>query len=242
MSPTLRKKWILGIVIFSVILIAAYDLWSILKSRPKACDLSLQNCPANFFCSLPAEKTSARCLPKASMPGMVLDIPFASNVGVICHHGNLDPKVHFDDFNSFSFELGPDEKLSDPRAQPDWIVSPADGSVFVYQNRIRILHGEGYISEIYPIKDVHLSGGPVRSGEYLGKRGGPTLHWGIHYLNAQLAAEVLSQSPNIGLSIPFRLRFIQNPALKEKIDIIDSDKLDCSPGSDLRLFRADVPL
>ena len=215
---------------------------SIWSSRPKSCDLRKQDCAVDSVCSISMEGASPRCMPRASMPPIVFDLPFASKVAVKCDRGNLDGEKHITDFDSFSLDLSVVNDISKSNSQDDWITSPGDGVLFVYQNRVRIHHGNGYVSEIYPVSAIHLTGGLIRSGDYLGKRTTDSVTWGLHYLNPAVTSDALSQSPGAGISVPFQLRALLNLKNLEEISVLTSEQLECGPASEKQYYRADVPL
>lgn len=269
MSP--QRKAFVFIVVFSVSLVLVYDFAQIWRNRAKACDLSLQNCSADFVCASVKRGGPGRCLPRASAPSFVLDLPFASGAPVQCLRGSRDSSFHSTDFDAFAIDLRVQvpngARLND--LQQKAVVAAGDGTAFVFKgcakdqsdsanpcrsewgNHIMILHADGYVSLYAHLESLDIKPGPVRSGEIIGtvgtsgeneNDGKASLHFSVHYLNPVMAKDLLEKSEHPGLSVPFQLRVRQSADRAKPIETVMAHELNCSADSDLRLFRADAPL
>ena len=245
MKPAQKRKVILAIVVMSALMVIIYDFRHILKNRALPCDLKIRNCPSGFVCSSTDTQHRPRCLPKASAPNFSFDIPYASGVPVQCLAGNQDGTLHTTDDSVFAVQLQSQEPLGVKIAEEKKasIVAAADGSAYVDAERkiVKILHKEGYYSVYQGLSSVAAKEGLIRSGDLIGSSLGP-ITFSVHFINPDVAEEILKQSKALGISVPFQFRLSLDPRGSSNLQLTSSESLACSQETSVRLFRANIPL
>lgn len=226
-------------------IVIAYDLWQIWKSRPQSCQLQSHQCAANFACAQPKEGAPPRCLPKPTAAPQLLEVPFAEFLAIQCTAGSEFPGKFSTDYSLYGLELKAYPPVLDlrPPSQnppPVKIFAPARGKLVALQGEIRILLGDGYYLSMRPITQPKIQTGEVNVGDEVGildPSSQSTLMLTAHYLNVDLAEQRFAEPDALGLSVPFQLKLSDEPARPHLSKVIRSDQLVCDPESEFRLFR-----
>lgn len=239
-----RGLW-LFIVAFSVLIVIAYDLWQIWKSKPQSCELQRQECPDGFACAQAKEGLSARCLPKPAAAPQILELPFEAGTPIQCTAGSESPGKFTTDYSLYGLELRAYPPILDlipetKEAKPVKILSPASGQLKAIGSEVRILLGNGYYLSMRPIMQPRILEGDVKVGEEIGtldSKLSDSLILTAHFLNVDLAEKRFSEPEALGLSIPYQLNVSDDPKDSKISRVIRSDQLLCDADSEFRLFR-----
>ena len=228
-----------------MLIVIAYDLWQIWKSKPQPCRLQSLECPTNFACSQPKEDSVARCLPKPSAAPQTLQLPFEIGLAIQCSAGSESPGKFSTDYSLYGLELKAAPPILDllPSSQKSKAVkvfAPAGGRIKALPHEVRILLGEGYYLAMRPIVQPKIQEGEVRAGDEVGvldPNGDSALRLTVHYLNSELAEKRFAESEALGISVPFQLQLSDDPTKPTLTKVIQSDRLLCDPESEFRMFR-----